>query len=321
MVDLYNATLVEIHGSAKTLNTLFERRLLTNIGKGGVGKTFLSSSLALAASLTGKRVLLAEVRCRNAPGLFRATTNGVGPLVLTERLTWMNLTPKIALEIYGMKLLRFKAVYRAVFEQRNIQRFLRAVPALAEILVLGHLTYLIEQGEYDLVVLDAPSTGPGRLLLDAPRAVLGSAPRGPLYDGAAWIDGLLQDQVRSAINLAVVPEELPVHEAIELHHHLRDNLRLPLGALLINRLLPDPFPPRSKKLLSVLGALPAGEALAHAGAWYRARLRIQKGHLDRLRAVVNLPMLQVGESLDVPYGPPVVEQVAQAFARLAKEAP
>jgi arsenite-transporting ATPase len=312
---------VEIQGSATTLNSLFERRLLTNIGKGGVGKTFLSASLALAASLIGKRVLLAEVRCRNVPGLFNIAADGKGPLSLGGRLTWMNLTPKTALEIYGMKLLRFKAVYRAVFERRNIQRFLRAVPALAEILVLGHLTFLIEQGEYDLVVLDAPSTGPGRLLLDAPSAVLGSAPRGPLYDGAAWIDGLLQDRKRSAINMVAVPEELPVHEVIELHHHLRDNLSLSLGALLINRLLPDPFPPRSKKLLSVLGTVEAGQALAQAGEWYRARLRIQEGHLERLRAGVNLPMLQVAESLEVPYGPLVVEQVAQAFAHLAKELP
>jgi Oxyanion-translocating ATPase len=312
---------VEIRGSAKTLNTLFERRLLTNIGKGGVGKTFLSASLALAASLTGRRVLLAEVRCRNAPNLFNVSAYGEGPLSLAERLTWINLTPKTALEVYGLKLLRFKAVYRAVFERRNIQRFLRAVPALAEILVLGHLTHLIEQNEYDLIVLDAPSTGPGRLLLDAPRAVLGSAPRGPLYDGAAWIDGLLQDQKRSAINVVVVPEELPVHEAIELHHQLRDELGLPVGALLVNRVLPDPFPPRVKKLLSVLSALPAGQALAHASEWYRARLRIQEGHLDRLRAGVDLPLLQVAESLDVPYGPLVVEQVAQALVRLGKAAP
>jgi anion-transporting ArsA/GET3 family ATPase len=310
---------VEIQGSAKTLKGLFERRLLTSIGKGGVGKTFLSASLALAASLTGKRVLLAEVRSRNGPALFNvAADKAVGPLALGERLSWINLVPKRALEIYGLKLLRFKAVYRAVFEQRNIQRFLRAVPALAEILVLGHLTYLVDQGDYDLIVLDAPSTGPGRLLLDAPRAVLDSAPRGPLYDGAAWINALLADHKRHAINVVVIPEELPVHEAIELHQHLRDDLGLPLGALLVNRLLADPFPPRSKKLLDILSGLPAGRSLAEAGSWYRARLRIQEQHLDRLRAGVNLPMLHVSESLDLPFGPTVIEQAARAITRLAE---
>ena len=136
------------------------KKLLVVMGKGGVGKTVTCAAMAHRAKRAGLRVLLAEVRApRRLPGLFQQQVTHDGPLELAPGIDWINFTAQAALETYAMRLLKLRSVYRAVFEQRVVRRFLRALPSLAELLILGHLTFLIEEGQHDLVILDAPSTG------------------------------------------------------------------------------------------------------------------------------------------------------------------
>jgi anion-transporting ArsA/GET3 family ATPase len=288
------------------LAKLYDRKLVIFTGKGGVGKTSISAALALAAQKSGKRVLIAEVRSsRRIPPLFGIEAESDGPLGLQEGLEWIHLTPAAALEVYAVRLLRFRSVYRAVFEQRAVRRFLKAIPSLAEILVLGHLAFLVEEKHHDLVILDAPSSGPGALMLAAPREVMRGAHRGPLTEGAEWIQKLLADERQTTVNLVVTPEELPVSEAVDLHHRLKDELNLPLGAVFLNRILEDPFPARLTKALQAVGHNPLGRPLAASATLLRARLRLQEVYLDRLRAGVDLEamllpeILSAGDNLDI----------------------
>jgi len=296
---------VKVKGNSP-LARLLDGKLAIFTGKGGVGKTSLSAAFARAAQRSGKRVLLAEVRSsRRIPPLFGIEANSDGPLGLGEGLEWIHLTPAAALEVYAVRLLRFRSVYRAVFEQRAVRRFLRAIPSLAEILVLGHLAFLVEEKKHDLVILDAPSSGPGALMLAAPREVMRGAHRGPLTDGAEWIQKLLADERQTTINLVVTPEELPVSEAVDLHHRLKDELNLPLGAVFLNRILRDPFPARLSKALQAAERNPLGNPLASSAALLRARLRLQETYIDRLRAGVDLEavllpeVLSEGDNLDI----------------------
>lgn len=297
------------------LATLQHGKLAIFTGKGGVGKTSLSAAFALCAVERGRRVLLAEVRSsRRIPPLFGIEAEQDGPLELQDRLDWIHLTPATALEVYAMRLLRFRSVYRAVFEQRAVRRFLKAIPSLAEILVLGHLAFLVEDGRYDLVVLDAPSSGPGALMLAAPREVMRGAPRGPLFNGAEWIQRLLADGRQTAIHLVVTPEELPVSEAVELHHRLKGELDLPLGAVFINRTLEDPFPPGSEAVLGAAGVHPLGRSLAGSAALLRARLDLQETYIDRLRAGVDLEAIPLPEILAAGDDLTVVRQLSAALS-------
>ncbi len=299
------------------LSWLLDRRLLVLIGKGGVGKTALSTALGLAARAAGKRVLLAEVRApRRIPPLVDRTPVSDGPLELKEGLSWINLTAEAALETYAMRLLKLRAVYRAVFEQQAVRRFLRAVPGLSDILILGHLRHLLDEGRADLIVLDAPSTGPGALMLEAPQAVIETAPPGPLRDGASWIREVLVDPRATAVNLVVLTEELPVSEAIDLYHRLRDRIGVPLGALFVNRVLPDPFPPGSEEVIETLWGHELGRGVLHASRTYRARLGQQQAYLDRLRAGIALPTALLPEMCDEPFGPRPVAELGETFGRL-----
>jgi len=296
------------------LAKLLDSQLAIFTGKGGVGKTSLSAAFALAAQKSGMRVLIAEVRSsRRIPPLFGIDAGSDGPVGLAEGLEWIHLTPETALEVYALRLLRFRSVYRAVFEQRAVRRFLRAIPSLAEILVLGHLAFLVEEKKHDLVILDAPSSGPGALMLAAPREVMRGAHRGPLTDGAEWIQKLLEDERRTTINLVVTPEELPVSEAVDLHHQLKDELNLPLGAVFLNRILQDPFPVRLTRAFQVAESNPLGNPLTGSAAILRARLRLQEAYIDRLRAGVDLKALLLPEVLSAGDDLEVVNRLAAAL--------
>jgi anion-transporting ArsA/GET3 family ATPase len=300
------------------LAKLLDGKLAIFTGKGGVGKTSMSAAFALAAQNSGKRVLIAEVRSsRRIPPLFGIEAESDGPLVLGEGLEWIHLTPAIALEVYAVRLLRFRSVYRAVFEQRAVRRFLRAIPSLAEILVLGHLAFLVEEKRYDLVILDAPSSGPGALMLAAPREVIQGAHRGPLTEGAEWIQKLLADKRQTSVNLVVTPEELPVSEAVDLHHRLKDELNLPLGAVFLNRVLEDPFPARLAEAFQAVGSNPLGKPLASSAALLRARLKLQEVYIDRLQAGVDLEAMLLPEILSEGDNLDIVKRLAAAL----REAP
>ncbi len=299
-----------------------KRRLLVLTGKGGVGKTVLAAGLGAALAGCGLRVLLAEVRSpRRIPPLFGVAASGNGPQVLADGLDWINFTPEAALEVYGMQLLKLRTVYRAVFEQQAVRRFLRVIPSLAEILMLGHLRDLVERDAADVVVLDAPSTGPGALMLEAPQAVIETAPPGPLRDGAVWIRELLADERACAVNLVVLAEELPVSEAIDLYHRLRDQVSVPLGVTLANRIFPDPFAQVPAEALEEVTGLPQAAHLAAARRSYAKRLGLQAGYLDRLAAGVPLPVVRLPEVTDQPAGVATVQALQRSFAAGLGDAP
>jgi anion-transporting ArsA/GET3 family ATPase len=259
-----------------------DRRLQLLLGKGGVGRSTLSAALGLYLSGRGRRVLLCEMRSQRAlPPLFGREASSPGPVALAPGIDWMGLSPGLALSTYAGLRLRFRAVARAVFESPRVRHFLAAVPALAEILMLGHLCHLAEQGPAEAVILDAPSTGPALLMLESPRTILQTAPAGPLRDGARWIHEWLSDPRRTALHRVTLAEELPVSESLELDERLR-RAELPDGLWLLNRLLPEDLDAPAEAALARLASAPDDPA-RQALAYFRERLSRQRRELARLR--------------------------------------
>jgi len=122
--------------------TLLDRRLVIVTGKGGVGKSTVSAALALLAARAGKRVLVCEVNAqeRVAP-LLGAAPTGSALREAVPGISTVNVNPHDSMREYGLMVVRFRAIYDAVFENRLVRYFLRVVPSLAELVMLGKILH------------------------------------------------------------------------------------------------------------------------------------------------------------------------------------
>ncbi len=300
---------------------LLDHRLLVVTGKGGVGKSTISAALALLASRRGKRVLVCEVNAqeRIAP-LLGAPAAGSEAREAVPGIFTVDVTPRDAMREYGIMVLKFRSIYDAVFENRLVRYFLRAIPSLAELVVLGkilHEVRLEERGRprWDLVVLDAPATGHAVQLLRVPATLLDTVPPGPLRRDAQWMQDLLVDPLVTSLSIVTLPEEMPVNEAIELDAAVRDVLGIPRGALIVNAMPEVRFAAEERARLGELerDPPPLGPA-AQAAALQSLRAEQASRYLARARAALDLPALLVPLLARERWDLAAVDEVAASLA-------
>jgi hypothetical protein len=301
--------------------TLLDRRLVIVTGKGGVGKSTVSAALALLAARAGKRVLVCEVNAqeRVAP-LLGASPSGATAGEVLPGLFTVNVTPHEAMREYGLMVLKFRTIYDAVFENRLVRYFLRVVPSLAELVVLGkilHETKAEERGRprWDLVIVDAPATGHAVQLLRVPAALVDTVPGGPLRHDAEWMQALLVDPVRTALAIVTLPEEMPVNEAIELDAQVRGVLGIHRGALFVNAMPATRFTAEEAARLAGLAEEPppVGPA-ARAARLQVLRAEQSARYLERARAALDLPATVIPFVPEPRWGRAAIELVAAAIA-------
>ena len=279
---------------------LLDRRLLVVTGKGGVGKSTVSAALALLAARAGKRVLVCEVNAqeRVAP-MLGAPPSGPETREVEPNLFTVNVAPREAMREYGLMVLRFRSIYDAVFENRVVRFFLRAIPSLAELVMLGKILHEVrveERGRprWDLVVLDAPATGHAVQLLRTPAALLDTVPPGPLRRDAEWMHALLVDPATTALSIVTLPEEMPVNEAIDLDAQVRGVLGMPRGALFVNAMPDARFTAGERARLAALeGEGPPLGPAARAARVQAVRAEQASRYLARAQAALDLPTLIV----------------------------
>ncbi len=301
--------------------TLLDRRLLIVTGKGGVGKSTVSAALALVAARAGKRVLVCEVNAqeRIAP-LLGARPAGAAVREAVPGVSTVNVTPADAMREYGLMVVRFRTIYDAVFENRLVKYFLRAVPSLAELVMLGkilHEARAEDRGRprWDLVVVDAPATGHAVQLLRVPAALLDTVPGGPLRRDAEWMQAMLVDQRRTSLVIVTLPEEMPVNEAIELDAQVRAVLGVHRGALVVNAMPEARFSADEEARLETLaGAPPPLGPAAEASRLQALRAQQAARYLERARAALDLPTTVVPLLPAAEWGRAEVERVAAAIA-------
>jgi anion-transporting ArsA/GET3 family ATPase len=305
--------------------SLLDRRLVIVTGKGGVGKSTVAAALALLASRAGKRVLVCEanVQERIAP-LLGAPLSGSATREVRQGLFTVDVTPAAAMREYGVMILRFATLYDAVFQNRLMRYFLRAVPGLAELVVLGKVLHEVRVQErgaprWDMVILDAPATGHAVQLLRVPSALIDTVPAGPLHHDAEWMRAILVDPTRTGLVLVTLPEEMPVNEAIDLDTQVREVLGIPRTALVVNAMPGSRFTPHERQALSPWEAAPPPLGPAARAATLQAlRAESAQVELARARAGIELPTLVLPLLAMPAWGPDAVERLAADLDRAAQ---
>lgn len=268
------------------------KRFLIVTGKGGVGKTTVCAAEAVALAAKGKRVLVCMCNAKERLSTMLGSEL-IGPEVkeVGTNIWAVNMDPEIALAEYGMLALHSKALYKLLFDNRYVRKFFRAVPGMQEWTLLGkawwHTTELRNDGswKYDVVILDAPATGHGLDMLRVPKIILDVVPPGLLRRDAERAWKLFQDPTLCAVVLVTLPEEMPTTETIELAKAIQEELRLPIGKIVVNSVLPPLFSKAERAVLESMGKLEGDEAevaILTAGRSRASRERVQAASLHRL---------------------------------------
>ncbi len=274
------------------MSGLLDRRLLLVTGKGGVGKSTVAASLALRLAAAGLRTLLCEVNAGGRLGRMLGHPE-VGPDVtpVEANLSMVDLQPDAAMREYVLSKIRLERVYRAVFENRMVRYFLRFIPALAETVMLGKVAWHVRQwpdapGGFDRIVVDLPATGHALTLLGVPRSLLSALPSGPMATEAGWMHDLLTDPVVTSAVLVSLPEELPVNETLELAQALRGDLKIGVGAVVLNQAV------RSRFGAADVAAVSGRPGLTALVQTYEEDAQRTEQAMERLRAV-DAPLVQL----------------------------
>ena len=309
---------------------LLDRRCLFFTGKGGVGKSTMAAATALLAAQTGKRVLLVEVDAKgDVPAQFEQKAVGFTPREVYPGVLAMSMDTEASLREYLRVSMKVPIIGRLGPLARVFDFVATAAPGVKEILTIGKIMWEVRESiegraEHDIVVVDAAATGHIVAQLGAADAIQELVDVGPLRDQTRWVSELLADPHVTAVNVVTTPEEMPVMETIELVGRLRAEVDVPLGVVIVNRVLPELFTHSDEETFEVLRRPEAGEILASrmgsgtTKVLDAARLavslrRTRAVHLDELRDTVQLPLLYVPYLFVRDHGLRVTRMVADAL--------
>ena len=218
------------------------QRFISICGKGGVGRSTLTAALAKEAARNGKKTLVAEFNTTGDLG-EKLGHDKLGHKVtqLEENLFGVNLLPSQCLKEYALMILKSKLIYKVVFENNLVRYFLRFMPGLSELVMLGKVYFHEKEKnsdgspKYDIIFLDLPATGHGLSLFAVPDLISKSVPVGLMKNEADSMVKLTTDTERSAAIIVSIPEELVIEETFELYKGLM-NSKVPVKAILINQI-------------------------------------------------------------------------------------
>ena len=286
---------------------LLDHRLLFVTGKGGVGKSTVAAALGGLAAADGRRVIVAEVH-RRADVEHAVTAAGADHI---------SIDPQDAMEEYLADQLP-RPLAELLKSSRAFGYLAAATPGLRELLTAGKLWELARDERrtpgarpYDLVVVDAPATGHGLALLQAPRTFADAAKVGPIARQGGIIDAQLRDPAQTAVIAVTTAEEMPVNETLALRDGLRDAMGLDLSLVVVNAVRPDRFTAAEARAL----ADAADEPAVAAALGQHAVAREQRAQLARLRRGLGGAV----PTVTLPFRPEGADPAAFA-SRLARAA-
>ena len=281
---------------------ILDKRLVFVTGKGGVGKTTLAASLGLVAARAGKRTIVCEVAQQERMSrVFRREGVGYTETQLETDLYAISIDPQESMDEYLRQQVKPSALYALLFDNRLFQYFAAATPGMRELVTIGKIWELAQferrnphATPFDLVIVDAPSTGHGLGFLRTLRTLREAARVGPISRQAGKIDAFITDPASTGVVAVALPEEMPVNETVDFERQLRDELGMELDAVVVNALLPERFDAAEAERIEQAAAAAGSagvEAALKAALFEHRRVHTQRAELARLTEELGRPPL------------------------------
>jgi len=261
------------------VSSWLDRKIVFFGGKGGVGKTTCATAFALASSDSGQRTLLVSTDPAHSTSDILQTKIGGDERRLTENLWALEIDAEAEAEAYiervRQNLMRVTPAHLREEMQRQIE-IAQSSPGAAEAALFDKVAELVlaVRDRYERVVFDTAPTGHTLRLLTLPELLhawtegllqrrkrvnelskmwrqmtIGGSPDEELSDPVERVlterrrkfhqmREILLDEASTSFVFVITAERLPILETGKAVHLLR-KYRVPVGGLVINRVLPD----------------------------------------------------------------------------------
>jgi anion-transporting ArsA/GET3 family ATPase len=218
-------------------------------GKGGVGKSVVSASLAEHLSKKGKKVLLVELGDKSFFEKFFQLNEqgkhiGYQPTEIKTNFFISIWDFKAVLKEYVSHYIKSEKLYDLFFGNQMMQKLIQTAPALKELAILGKATSgprkVGPKLDFDHVIIDSYSTGHHRALLKAPKGITQVIKKGPMGVQSESMIKVMENPELCQQIIVVRPEELPTVEGLELQESLKNELGLN-STIVCNQILEFPL--------------------------------------------------------------------------------
>src|SRR5215218_1572839 len=295
------------------MSSLLEKRLVLVTGKGGAGKSTVAAALGRVAARQGKRVVVCEV----------AAQSRLGGLLAGTGVHHESVDPERAKREWLRYQLKSRTLAGVLGGSRLFQYLTAAAPGLTELVTMGKVWDLAQleprtsgQG-YDLAIVDAPATGHGLAMLQAPSTYASIAGTGPVGRHAERIDSFVRDAAKTGVVTVALPEEMPVNETVEFERALRRELDMAIDAIVVNAVHPARF--RAEEFRRVEAAGGRGSRVAQAAVdaalSEHRRARGEHAQLRRLRRDAAAPVATLPRIFEPELGGNELERLSIELER------
>jgi arsenite-transporting ATPase len=187
--------------------------VIMTMGKGGVGKTTVAATIAVALARLGYSVHLTTTD----PAGHVSALGGTVPGLEVSRID-----PVAEIRAYTEEVLAESGKGLDEKGRALLEEDLRS-PCTEEIAVFRAFAHKVDQGNHGFVVIDTAPTGHTLLLLDAANAYHRDVERNLSYipDSVRRLLPQLRDPDFTKILIVTLPEATPVHEAARLQDDLK----------------------------------------------------------------------------------------------------
>lgn len=314
-------------------------RVIIVAGKGGVGKTTVTATLAVAAARTGMSVLIVEVEGKSGlAAAFDSPALDYEERELAPNVRGRTLTPDAAL-VDWLQNNGLKRVSKRLVQTGALDVVATAVPGMKDILVLGKVKSLDVRDAADLIIVDAPAAGHAITFLTSAQGLLDAVSVGPVRRQATDVVELLSDPDRCRVLLVTIPEETPVSELVDTAFAIEDKTGVSLGPVVVNGCYDDlGLVPanvvsdvhgtdattaagiqRDAELLDVFVSDREAHDLARAAAFRAERSAIQLHQADRLGRQLPLPQIRLPFLFTADIGRHEIDRLADEFTAGVEE--
>jgi anion-transporting ArsA/GET3 family ATPase len=272
---------------------LLQQRLIFVTGKGGVGKTCLSTSLGIVSANMGQKTILVEVDNfhPSLPSIFKKETN-YKPVFVQHNLAICNVNWKESLEDWLYRTVKIKRIVNMIQSNKIAMLFLDATPGAREIVILSKIMELLDS--FDKVIVDLPASGHALGILRVPKTAIKLMHSGPIHDRAKQILEVFSNKKTSVV-LSSLPEEMVVNETLEFRDKIRSEIpQFKNIDIILNRTAVPSLSDDEQQLLLRLKELDINNPLVaevlQAGLWEQDLEKASKTAIQRIEKHMGCPV-------------------------------